>query len=227
MVKSIFFVLLITIGTSCSRKPSSQKEQVSYTIGAQFGKSLKAQELDLDIKVLAQGIADGYKGSKTRLNEEEMQGAMMRMNEERQNKVKAEAEKNKTSALDFLQKNKTAPGVQTTATGLQYKTISEGDGPRPKDGDIVVVNYKGTLIDGSEFDSSYKRNTPAEFPVNGVIPGWTEGLKLMKKGGKAIFYVPPELGYGDRPRQQIPGNAVLIFEVELLDVKSPAALKKK
>jgi FKBP-type peptidyl-prolyl cis-trans isomerase len=203
----------------CTRKPHSQKDQVSYTIGAQFGKSLKAQNLDLDAKTLAQGIEDGLKGKSLQMSDEEMQGSMMKLSDERQKDMKTEAEANKVKADAFLAKNKGETGIQTTASGLQYKITEPGTGPSPKLDDTVVVNYKGTLIDGTEFDSSYKRNMPAEFPIKGVIPGWTEGLQLLKKGGKATFYVPPELGYGDRPRQQIPSNAVLIFDVELLDVK--------
>ncbi len=221
---STVIVLAVAI-TGCNRKPKSPKDQVSYTIGAQFGKSLKSQHLDLDTAILARGLADGYKGEGIKLSEDEMQAAMMKMSDERQKEMKVDAEKNKVKADEFLVKNKTAEGVQTTASGLQYKITEPGTGASPKGDDIVVVNYKGTLIDGTEFDSSFKRNIPAEFPLKGVIPGWTEGLQLMKKGGKAVFFVPPELGYGDRARAPIPGNAVLIFDVELLDIKH--APKKK
>jgi FKBP-type peptidyl-prolyl cis-trans isomerase FkpA/FKBP-type peptidyl-prolyl cis-trans isomerase FklB len=222
--RAILIFSALTLGLSaCNGKPKSPKEQQSYTIGAQFGKSLKSQKLDLDTKALAAGIVDGYSKDKLKLTDDEMQAAMMKLSEDRQKEIKDEADKNKVKADEFLAKNKTAEGVKTTASGLQYKIIEEGKGPQPKGDDIVVVNYKGTLIDGTEFDSSYKRNQPAEFPLKGVIPGWTEGLQLMKKGGKAQFFVPPNLAYGDRPRQQIPGNAVLIFDVELLDIKAGAA----
>lgn len=222
-------VIAAVIFTGCNRKPKTPKDQVSYTIGAQFGKSLKSQNLDINTEVLAKGIADGYKGE-TKMTEEEMQAAMMTMAQERQKEMKVQAEKNMGSAAEFMAKNKIAEGIKTTASGLQYRINEAGSGASPKGNDIVVVNYKGTLTDGTEFDSSYKRNQPAEFPLNGVIKGWTEGLQLMKKGGKATFYIPPELGYGDRARAPIPPNAVLIFEVELLDVKpanKPAAAKKK
>jgi FKBP-type peptidyl-prolyl cis-trans isomerase FkpA/FKBP-type peptidyl-prolyl cis-trans isomerase FklB len=215
----IFSVLAVIFAIGCSRKPKSQREQVSYTVGAQFGKSLKAQDLDLDANAIAHGLEDGLKGEKLALTDEEMQGAMMKLAEERQKEMKAQAEKNKGEATAFLDKNKSAEGVKVTASGLQYKIVKEGDGHAPTPDDIVVVNYKGTLIDGKEFDSSFKRNMPAEFPVKGVIPGWTEGLQMMKKGGKFTFYVPPELAYGDRPRQNIPPNSVLIFDVDLLDIK--------
>ncbi len=212
---------------ACDGKPKSHKEQVSYTIGAQFGKSLRSQKLDLETKALAKGIVDGYKSDKLKLNEEEMQAAMMKLSEDRQKEVKDEADANKVKADEFLAKNKSVEGVKTTASGLQYKILAEGKGPSPKGDDVVVVNYKGTLIDGTEFDSSYKRNMPAEFPLKGVIPGWTEGLQLLKKGGKAQLFVPPNLAYGDRPRQQIPGNSVLIFDVELVDIKPAAGAPKK
>ena len=218
---SVSAVVAVSVGmVACSRKPKTHKDQVSYTIGAQFGKSLRSQNLELDAAALARGIEDGLKSDKLKLSDEEMQAAMAKLSQDRQNEMKVEADKNKVKADEFLAKNKTAEGVQITASGLQYKIKEAGTGNPPKAEDIVVVNYKGTLIDGTEFDSSYKRNMPAEFPLKGVIPGWTEGLQMMKKGGKATFFVPPELGYGDRPRQNIPSNAVLIFDVELLDFKS-------
>lgn len=204
---------------SCSPKPKTQKQEVSYTIGVQFGKNLKTQSLDLDMSALTLGIRDGLSGAKLYLTDQQMQDAMLQLSQERQKEMKAEAERNKTKSEEFLNRNKTAPGVQVTPSGLQYKIIEEGSGPSPKIDDTVVVNYKGSLIDGTEFDSSYKRKMSAEFPIKAIIPGWSEGLRLMKKGGKATLYIPPELGYGDRQRQQIPPNAVLIFDVELLDVK--------
>ncbi len=216
----VILLALSFIFTACSRKPKSQKDQVSYAIGAQFGKSLRAQNLDLVDKHVAHGIEDGLKADgKLELTDEEMQNAMLKLNEDRQKEMHVLAEKNKIEADEFLSRNRVVEGMKETTSGLQYNMLSPGSGASPKGDDIVVVNYKGTLIDGKEFDSSYKRNAPAEFPLNGVIPGWTEGLKLLKKGGKAIFFVPPQLGYGDRARQNIPPNAVLIFDVELVDVK--------
>jgi FKBP-type peptidyl-prolyl cis-trans isomerase FklB len=220
----VLTIVAAVVFTGCNRKPKSQKDQVSYSIGAQFGKSLKSQNLDLDIAILSRGIADGFKGN-LKLSEEEMQAAMMKLGEERQKEMHATAEKNKKEADEFMEKNKSVEGVKTTASGLQYKIIEEGKGASPKGNDIVVVNYRGKLTDGTEFDSSFKRNQPAEFPLNGVIAGWTEGLQMMKKGGKALFWIPPQLGYGDRARPPIPPNAVLAFEVELLDIKH--APKKK
>jgi FKBP-type peptidyl-prolyl cis-trans isomerase FkpA/FKBP-type peptidyl-prolyl cis-trans isomerase FklB len=136
--------------------------------------------------------------------------------------MKAEADTNKKKADDFLAENKKKDGIKVTASGLQYKITKEGTGPSPKPDDTVVVNYTGTLTDGTKFDSSYDRHQPAEFPLKGVIPGWTEALQLMKKGSKATLYIPPQLAYGEHPRPGIPANSVLVFEVELLDVKPPA-----
>lgn len=224
-------VLAAALG-GCSRKPKDLKGQVSYGIGHSFGRSLKAQNLDLDKKALANGVADGYTGEKPAMTEDEMQNALVKFNEKRVEAQNAQAEQNKVKSDEFLAKNKDEEDVRVTKSGLQYKIIEQGEGASPKFEETVVVNYRGTLIDGTEFDSTYKRGQPAEFPVKGVIPGWTEGLQMMKKGGKAIFYVPPELGYGGSARQQIPANAVLIFDVELLDIKpspkpsAPAAAPK-
>jgi FKBP-type peptidyl-prolyl cis-trans isomerase len=212
----------------CHRKPSSLKEKVSYTVGSQFGKSLTSQNLDLDSRMVSRGIVDSIDGGKNPLTDAEMEAAMVQLNENRRKEMAETAAKNKIEADNFLSRNRVAEGVKVTASGLQYKIIAEGKGPQPKDEDIVAINFRGTFPDGKEFDQSYKRGVPAEFPVKGVIPGWGEGLKLMHKGGKAMIYVPPELGYGDRARQNIPSNAVLIFEVELVDVKPappPAAGK--
>ena len=220
---SISFLAAVVVLGGCSRKPKEPTDQVSYTIGAQFGKSLKSQNLQLNAKVLARGIEDGLSGKSLELSDSEMQTAMMKLSEERQKDARKEADSNKSKAAEFLAKNKATPGVMLTESGLQFKITEPGSGVRPKLEDTVVVNYKGTLTDGTEFDSSYKRNMPAEFPLSGVIPGWAEGIRLLKKGGKATLWVPPELGYGDRARQQIPANAVLIFDVELLDVKAGKA----
>jgi FKBP-type peptidyl-prolyl cis-trans isomerase len=225
-----FCALVMVAG--CNRKPKEHKAQVSYSIGASFGRSLKAQNLELDKSALARGVEDGFVGKDLAMTDPEMQTALSKMSEMRQGEMQELAEKNKTKADEFMAKNAKEDGVKTTPSGLQYKVATEGTGVSPKLDDVVVVHYRGTLLDGSEFDSSLKRNQPAEFPIRGVIPGWTEGLQLMKKGGKAILYVPPELGYGAQTRQQIPPNAVLVFEVELIDVKVgkgkiPAAPKPK
>lgn len=208
-------------------KPRTRAQQVSYTIGAQFGRSLRNQDVKLDPRALARGMRDGLTQEQVALSEEEMQKALSQLNEDRNMEIKKVADKNRSVADDFLSRNRVADGVKTTRSGLQYRILQPGRGASPKDDDVVVVHYRATLVDGKEFDSSFKRNAPVEFPLRGVMPGWTEGLQLMKKGGKAMLYIPPELAYGDRPRQNIPPNSVLIFDVELVDVKPPGSIPNR
>ncbi len=199
----------------------SEMKKVSYAIGNSMGMSLKSQKLekDIDLASLHSGITDAVKGSKTLITETEMQQALQGLQASMMKKMQEASAENKKASDAFLAKNKTAPGVKTTASGLQYQIIKEGSGPNPKPEDSVEVNYRGTLIDGSEFDSSFKRNQTVTFPLNGVIKGWTEGIPLMKVGGKAKFFIPAELGYGPMDRPKIPGNSVLIFEVDLISIK--------
>lgn len=206
---------------ACEKKITTDKDKLSYTIGVQFGKNLKNQKIDLDGAAVGKAIADVMADKKPVMTEEEMQKAMMKMNEERQKDMAKEAGENLKKSQAFLEENKKKDGVKETKSGLQYKILEEGKGANPKESDTVVVNYKGVeVITNGEFDSSYKRNRPEEFPLKGVIPGWTEGLQLLKKGGKAQLYIPPNLAYGDHPRPGIPANAALVFDVELVDVKA-------
>jgi len=200
-----------------------QKDKVSYSIGVNIGMNMSKQKVPVSPEALSAGIRDGL-ANKPRMTETEMRDTMMAFEKDMTEKQKAAGEKNAQEGVKFLEENKKKEGVKTTASGLQYKSIKEGSGAQPKATDTVTVNYRGTLTDGSEFDSSYKRNEPATFPLNGVIKGWTEGLQLMKKGSKYQFFIPANLAYGERsPGAGIPPNSTLIFEVELLDVKSPAA----
>src|SRR3972149_5925564 len=186
----------------------NQKEKVSYIIGMDIGGNLKKQSIDIDPNILAKGIQDALGGAKSLLTDQEMQETMVAFQKELMEKHKKQGE-------DFLAENKKKEGVKTLPSGLQYKVIKAGTGKKPKLDDTVTANYRGTLIDGMEFDSSYKRGQPATFRVSGVIPGWTEALQLMEEGAKWQLYIPPNLAYGERGAGAMIGpNATLIFEVE-------------
>lgn len=218
-------VLLGTVG--CEKKPKLDTDQgrASYAIGQQIGQNLKNQNIDFDADTLSASIKEASQGKPARLKPEEMQQALMKLQEGIMKKQGEAAEKNKSAGLEFLEKNKSQAGVKTTASGLQYIMLTEGKGKTPTPKDMVKAHYKGTLITGEQFDSSYDRGQPAEFPVSGVIKGWTEALQLMKVGGKAKLFIPPDLGYGPTARPGIPANSVLVFEVELLDTKPETAKK--
>ncbi len=202
----------------------TQKDKLSYAIGMDMGGSLKRNAIEVDIDALVKGLKDALAGGKMMMTEQEQRETLMAFQKEFQSKqqerMKALAEKNKKEGEAFLTENKKKPGVKTLPSGLQYKVITEGKGASPKETDTVTVNYRGTLIDGTEFDSSYKRNEPATFPVKGVIKGWTEALQLMKEGAKWQLFIPSELAYGERGAGGTIGpNATLIFEVELLKIR--------
>jgi FKBP-type peptidyl-prolyl cis-trans isomerase FklB len=204
------------------------KDKVSYSIGLDIGNNLKRNKIDINSDTLAAGLKDGMSGAKPLMTEAEMQQVMTQFSKDMQEKTNAArqetAQKNKAEGEKFLADNKSKPDVKTTASGLQYKMVKDGSGAAPKATDSVVVNYRGTLIDGTEFDSSYKRGEPATFPVNQVIKGWTEALQLMKPGSKYELFIPSNLAYGERGAgADIGPNATLKFEVELLSVK-PAAI---
>src|SRR5215813_9472131 len=199
-----------------------QKDKVSYSIGMQIGFNLGRQKVDINPDILAAGIKDAIAG-KPQLTTDQVKEIMSQFEKDMEQKQKELGEKNKTEGAKFLEDNKKKPGVKTTASGLQYKVEKEGTGTTPKATDMVTVNYRGTLIDGTEFDSSYKRGQPATFPVNGVIKGWTEALQLMKQGAKYQLFIPSTLAYGERAMgPDIGPNSTLIFEVELQEVKPPA-----
>ena len=198
------------------------KDKASYSIGVDIALNFKKQNMDLNPDALAAGAKDGLSG-KPQISPNEVREIMTQWQKELGEKQKTMATKNQADGEKYLADNKKKDGVKTTGSGLQYKSLKEGTGPQPKGTDTVSVNYRGTLIDGTEFDSSYKRGEPATFPLNGVIKGWTEGLQLMKKGSKYQFVIPSGLAYGDRAvGSDIGPNSTLIFEVELLDVKPPA-----
>lgn len=198
----------------------SQKEKISYIIGMDMGKNLKGQSLDIDQAALVKGIKDALSGGKSSLTDEEIRETMAAFQKEMIAKRQALGEKNKKEGEIFLAENKKKKGVMTLPSGLQYKVITAGKGKKPKPTDTVTVQYRGTLIDGTEFDSSYRRGQPATFPVNGVIPGWTEALGLMQEGAKWQIFVPSNLAYGEKGAGgQIGPNATLIFEVELISIQ--------
>ena len=204
---------------------TTTKQKASYAIGMNLGGGLHRQNIDVDSEALVQGMKDALSGNKTLLTEEEARAALMQLQSEMQSKMQAkqaqESEANKKEGDAFLAANKTKEGVVTLPSGLQYKILTPGTGPKPTPTDSVVCNYKGTLINGTEFDSSYKRGEPATFPVTGVIKGWTEALQLMPVGSKWQLFVPADLAYGPRgtPGGPIGPNATLIFEVELVSIK--------
>jgi len=203
---------------------TSLQQKASYSYGVDVATRLKQQGIELDVNALNRGIADAYNGAELALDDEarmqaktafqtELRDAMIR----KQSEI---AEKNLAAGKAFLEENAKKPGVITTESGLQYKVITSGDGKQPTASDTVTTHYRGTLIDGREFDSSYKRDKPASFPVKGVIKGWTEALQLMHVGDKWQLFIPSELAYGESKRSElIQPNSTLIFEIELLDVK--------
>jgi FKBP-type peptidyl-prolyl cis-trans isomerase FklB len=203
--------------------PKTPKDKLSYTLGVNAGQNLQQQAIDIDPEMFARGLKDAMTGAKITLTDEEMLQIIMAFQKEAMEKqtlkMKEIAEKNKKIGEDFLAENKKKEGVKTLPSGLQYKIIKNGKGKSPKITDKVTANYRGTLINGTEFDSSYKRGQPAKFPVNGVIPGWTEALKMMKAGSKWQLFVPSQLAYGEQGAGAIIGpNETLIFEIELLAI---------
>jgi len=200
------------------------KDKLSYSIGVDIGHRLKGQSIDVDPDILAKGIKDIFTGGKLLLTEQEVRDTLTTFQKDmiakQKERAKVLGEKNKKEGEAYLEANRKKKGVKVLPSGLQYKVITEGKGKTPKLTDTVTVNYKGTLIDGTEFDSSYKRGQPATFAVDKVIPGWTEALQLMKEGAKWQIVIPSDLAYkGTGAGNVIGPNATLIFEVELISVK--------
>ena len=223
-------------GTTVAKKPTTptvltlktQKDKASYAIGLNIGKSMHKDSVDVDPNILLRGMKDGLAGAKPLLTDEEAKAAMVALQadlrKKGEEKMLVQGEANKKQGDAFLAENKTKDGVVTLPSGLQYKILKEGTGPKPAATDTVVCNYKGTLLDNTEFDSSYKRGQPATFPVSGVIKGWTEALQLMPVGSKWELFVPADLAYGARggPGGGIGPNATLVFEVELMSIQPKA-----
>lgn len=228
MKKTLFSVLLagtlIVPGFVTDKiKVETEKEKVSYSIGFDIGSNFKKQAINVDLDVFLRGVKDASANGDALLSEKERREAMTAFSKKQRGKMqsrqKAEASKNKEIGEKFLSENKGKPGVVTLDSGLQYKVIVEGKGPRPAGSDTVKTHYKGTLIDGTEFDSSYSRGQPALFPVKSVIAGWTEALQRMRVGSKWVLYIPSNLAYGERGAgAKIGPGATLIFEIELLEI---------
>jgi FKBP-type peptidyl-prolyl cis-trans isomerase len=198
-------------------------QRLSYAMGVEIAGSLKELKKDIDLDTFLRGFKDGLAGNKSLLTEEQTEATkkefIAKMQAERAEKNKVAGEKNLKEGAAYLAENAKKKGIVTTKSGLQYEVLKEGAGAVPKASDTVKVQYRGTLVDGTEFDSSYKRNEPATFPVTGVIPGWTEGLQLMKVGGKYRLAIPAELAYKENGPGPIGPNAVLLFEVELVGIE--------
>jgi FKBP-type peptidyl-prolyl cis-trans isomerase FklB len=235
-MKNTIFTVIVCLGAAAplfadgTNVLSDDKARLSYAIGMSMGRSLQNlvnQGMEVDVDLTARGIKDLLSSNKTLLTPEQMQETLSTFQREftaKQQKMHEEqALKNKSISEAFLATNKNNPEIVVLPDGLQYKVITNGTGAMPGPTDNVSVNYRGRLLDGTEFDSSYKRGQPAKFPVKGVIPGWTEALLKMNAGSKWQLFIPPELGYGERGRPGIPPNSVLIFEVELLSTESPPA----
>ena len=202
----------------------TEKDKVSYMIGMQMAKSLQPVKDEVDVDMIAKAIRASLAGEKMLMDEKQAQEIAeafgQKMQAQQIAKMMADAKSNLAAGQKFLAENAKKPGVKTTASGLQYEVVKQGAGPVPKDTDVVRVHYKGTLLDGKTFDSSYDRGEPATFPLAGVIPGWREGLALMPVGSKYKLWVPASLGYGEAGTQGGPigPNATLAFEVELLEI---------
>jgi len=224
---NLLFLGLIFFKQGCSQKkdlPSatdieSFQDTVSYSIGADIGENLKRQNIEINYGVLITGILDAYETNDIKLDQKTRRNSMMKMQQSLREKENKSTQGNLKKADEFLKKNKDSnENIFETASGLQYRVIKEGSGNNPNATDKVRVHYAGRLINGQEFDSSISRGKPAEFQLNRVIKGWTEGLQLMKEGAKYEFFIHPKLGYGSRNSPKIPSNSLLIFEVELIKI---------
>lgn len=206
---------------------ATEKQRVSYMVGMDLGKSLEPVKDEIDLDTMNRALKATLAGEKPLMNDEQAlkvrEAFAQKMQAQQIAKMMGEAKENLAKGQAFLAENAKKPGVQTTASGLQYQVLAEGKGAKPKATDAVRAHYKGMLIDGKEFDSSYERGEPATFMLPQMVPGWQEGIPLMNVGSKYRFWIPANLGYGERgtPGGPIPPNATLVFEVELLDIAKP------
>ena len=214
-----FFCSLISL-IGCEKKAqlTSDLEKYSYVLGYQQAENLKSQQIEIDIKAYSQALDDSMKGKESKISETEIQEVMKKMYEMRNENQKKVADENLKKGMAWLEENKNKSGIKSTESGLQYKIITDGEGAPPKPTDTVTIHYRGSLIDGKEFDSSFKRGSPVKFPLSSVISGWQEAFKMMNKGSKWQIFLPPNLGYGERGGPLIPPQSVLIFDLELIDI---------
>ncbi len=240
MRKSLLLLLLLVFAfVSCSGERSSitkkslkeDKDKISYTIGYDLGKKFTSDDIEINLKAFFKGIEDAVDKKDSFFEDSEMKKLMSEFRKDLMKKKRKKRDeltvKNLKEGEEFLKQNKTADGVITLPSGLQYKIIKEGTGVRPKATDRVVVNYRGTTLDGKEFDSSYKRGRPATFGLNQIIKGWSEALKLMKTGSKWKLFIPSKIAYGSKGDRNMGSNATLLFDIELLKIAAPSKNKKK
>lgn len=232
-MKSFLVAVLVAASSLASLRAADKpalpdkNAQISYSVGVNIGQNWKQQDyVEFDPEQVLKGIKDALSGAKLLMTEQEMRDVLAAYRTEhrvrQEEKRKQLGDKNKLEASKFLAENKTKPGIVTLPSGLQYKVLTAGNGPTPSGSDTVTVHYRGTLLDGTEFDSSHKRGQPATFPVTGVIKGWTEALQLMKVGSKWQLFIPPDLAYGERGYgSQIGPNTLLTFEIELVSTTVP------
>jgi FKBP-type peptidyl-prolyl cis-trans isomerase FkpA/FKBP-type peptidyl-prolyl cis-trans isomerase FklB len=238
-MKFVISIVLVIIALSCKSGTSkgdsksissldSFKDSTSYALGADLGENLKRQNVEIDYDMYLAGLTDALETGIVKLDQQQRRQVMSSLQKSIRNRGKVDGEKNLKVAEDFLKNNKlNNPNIKETPSGLQYSVITAGSGDSPNKTDRVKVHYVGTLIDGSEFDSSIKRGEPAVFGLDQVIRGWTEGLQLMKVGAKYKFYIHPKIAYGSRDKPGIPANSALIFEVELLNIVKDSSPNKK
>ncbi|MFN9731482.1 MAG: FKBP-type peptidyl-prolyl cis-trans isomerase [Pseudomonadota bacterium] len=227
LIAAALSAALAAPAASAVEQLTTEKEKNSYMVGMSIGGNLQPIKDEIELAIVIQALRDTLAGGKALLSQEEFQQVARSFQQSLEGKaqaqMKAAADKNQAAGDAFLATNKSKPGVKATASGLQYQVITEGKGAKPVDTDTVKVHYVGSLLDGTKFDSSVDRGEPAQFPLNGVIPGWTEGLQLMPVGSKFKFWIPGNLAYGASGRPPvIEPNALLTFEVELLEIVKPA-----
>jgi FKBP-type peptidyl-prolyl cis-trans isomerase len=222
LVKSLVWTVCLVSAWNAfgAAELKDEKAKLSYSIGMNVGRAIKQQNMDVDLDVLAQAIRDILGGKETSLNEQEAREFLVNYQRDAARKI---TEKNKAESDTWLAENAKKEGIVKTASGLQYQIVTEGTGAKPTASDTVQVHYRGTLTTGTEFDNSYKSGAPREFPVTGVIKGWTEALQLMPVGSKWKLFIPPDLAYGQNGRPNIPPNSVLLFDIELVGIKDKSA----